>query len=275
MYRLGTLLGSLALTATVAAAGTTTVTFDSGSEGWDGPQGPGGHSFVDGSFGNTAPALRTQFNDFGISFRNETNPAFLGDYTQHGSVDFSIDVYTSTLNFLGLPTPRPFVLELINYDLAPDGYPWISVWVELSWLDESNPGWHTLTASIADPTSATLPDGWFTNLDVTNFELPEGVTFADIISGVDRIHFTTFEPGWFFSSSDYDVSVDNITITTGGGTDPCAADVDGSGAVDVDDLVEVVLSWGACMGCPADVDNDGIVGVDDLVEVILRWGPCE
>jgi hypothetical protein len=65
----------------------------------------------------------------------------------------------------------------------------------------------------------------------------------------------------------------------------CAGDVQGSGAVDVDDLVAVILGWGSCPGCPpaacpADVappgpgGGDCVVNVDDLVVVILNWGDC-
>ncbi|MHC5002256.1 MAG: FG-GAP-like repeat-containing protein [Planctomycetota bacterium] len=55
----------------------------------------------------------------------------------------------------------------------------------------------------------------------------------------------------------------------------CPADVTGDGVVDVDDLVAVILAWGACPappeGCPADLNGDGAVDVDDLVAVILGW----
>jgi hypothetical protein len=70
----------------------------------------------------------------------------------------------------------------------------------------------------------------------------------------------------------------------------CFADIDRSHAVDVDDLIAVILEWGACPTspagfspttrppCPGDVapnvcGNDA-VDVDDLIEVILAWGPC-
>jgi hypothetical protein len=56
---------------------------------------------------------------------------------------------------------------------------------------------------------------------------------------------------------------------------PPTGDVTGDGVVNVDDLVEVILAWGACPvppgPCPADVDGDGLVDVDDLVLVILNW----
>jgi hypothetical protein len=57
---------------------------------------------------------------------------------------------------------------------------------------------------------------------------------------------------------------------------PCPADVDADGAVDVQDLVAVILAWGACAAgpCPADVNGDSDVDVQDLVLVVLSWGPC-
>jgi hypothetical protein len=57
----------------------------------------------------------------------------------------------------------------------------------------------------------------------------------------------------------------------------CPADIDNSGAVDVDDLIAVILGWG-CVNppgpCPADVNASGMVDVDDLIVIILAWGPC-
>ena len=59
---------------------------------------------------------------------------------------------------------------------------------------------------------------------------------------------------------------------------PCLPDVNNSGAVDVDDLIAVVLAWGVCPAppspCPADVNGSGSVDADDLIAVILGWGAC-
>ncbi len=55
----------------------------------------------------------------------------------------------------------------------------------------------------------------------------------------------------------------------------CPADVNGSGAVDFDDLVAVLASWGPCDGCPADIDGDGLVGLDDVLATLSAWGACE
>ena len=55
------------------------------------------------------------------------------------------------------------------------------------------------------------------------------------------------------------------------------ADIDGSGAVDVDDLLAVINGWGACSdpeNCPADIAPEGgddVVDVDDLLAVISNW----
>jgi hypothetical protein len=61
-----------------------------------------------------------------------------------------------------------------------------------------------------------------------------------------------------------------------GGSTVAFGDVNCDGAVDVDDLIEVILAWGACPSppiiCPADVDGSGVVDVDDLIAVVLNWG---
>ncbi|MBT8485808.1 MAG: right-handed parallel beta-helix repeat-containing protein [Phycisphaerae bacterium] len=55
---------------------------------------------------------------------------------------------------------------------------------------------------------------------------------------------------------------------------PCAADIDGNGAVDFGDLLSVLSTWGACGACPEDLDGDGAVGFADLLAVLSVWGPC-
>jgi hypothetical protein len=53
---------------------------------------------------------------------------------------------------------------------------------------------------------------------------------------------------------------------------PCPEDVDGDGIVGVNDVLEIIGSWGDCSGCAADVNGDGNVGVDDVLAVISAWG---
>jgi hypothetical protein len=59
----------------------------------------------------------------------------------------------------------------------------------------------------------------------------------------------------------------------------CAiADATGNGVIDVDDLLTVINSWGACdpppSECNGDVTGNGVVDVDDLLMVVNNWGPC-
>ena len=57
------------------------------------------------------------------------------------------------------------------------------------------------------------------------------------------------------------------------GGSSCTGDIVTDGVVNVDDLVLLLLSWGA-LGGPADLNNDGIVDVDDALGLLLNWGPC-
>ena len=42
-------------------------------------------------------------------------------------------------------------------------------------------------------------------------------------------------------------------------------------AVDFDDLIETLASWGPCVGCPADTDGDDDVDFDDLIALLAAW----
>lgn len=54
-----------------------------------------------------------------------------------------------------------------------------------------------------------------------------------------------------------------------------AADTDGNGRVDFDDLLAVLSTWGPAAACaPADLDVSGAVDLGDLLEVLARWGRC-
>ena len=205
-------------TSTAALAGGMT-TFDNGLEGWVGTQGMGGSSYIDTSDGNPAPCYRTDFSSFaifGITYYNNTNPAFIGDYTATPQVDFTIDTNARVLNFLGMPTPRDLIVELRDYDNPPAGYNYVSVWAYIGYLDEADTGWLNWTASIEDTSALELPTGWYGTgaEDPHTYEptLPPDRTFTSVLAGVDEIAFTTFVPGWFYADSYYDVSVDNIGV---------------------------------------------------------------
>ncbi|USN99782.1 MAG: PEP-CTERM sorting domain-containing protein [Phycisphaeraceae bacterium] len=212
-------LGAVACTAMIANAGTTVVDFENGTEGWEGPQGFGGVSYVDptGGVGGGA-GYRTQFHDFGIAFTNSTNAAFVGDFSPYQGVTFSVDLKVDQIGTF-FPVPRPFMLELRDFDTAQGGYPWSSVFYLFDWVSQDTyADFTTLSVTIDNTTSPVLPSGWggYGSYDPNTFEtmLPDGVTFADILSGVDEIAFSTLLPDYFFTDDDYDMTIDNVTVTT-------------------------------------------------------------
>ena len=56
-----------------------------------------------------------------------------------------------------------------------------------------------------------------------------------------------------------------------GGDTSCPADLDGNGQVEVDDLLQMIASWG---GSQADLNGDGTTDVDDLLIMLGAFGPC-
>jgi formylglycine-generating enzyme required for sulfatase activity len=54
----------------------------------------------------------------------------------------------------------------------------------------------------------------------------------------------------------------------------CAADLNGDGAVNGDDLGALLGAWGGCAGCPADLNADSLVNGDDLGVLLAGWGDC-
>ena len=84
-----------------------------------------------------------------------------------------------------------------------------------------------------------------------------------------------------FSTSDgastgsvVEAGVDAIMIARADceGGNPCSGDLDGNGSVDVDDILNVIASFGAGNG--GDADGDGDTDVDDLLAVVAGFGPC-
>jgi hypothetical protein len=57
--------------------------------------------------------------------------------------------------------------------------------------------------------------------------------------------------------------------------EPCAGDLDNSGAVDIEDLLIVLTSFGCSGGCPVDLNNDGNTTAADVLILLSAFGnPC-
>ncbi len=197
--------------------------FSNGAEGWTGPQGVGGATTIDLVTGTPAPSLRTVFNNFGITFAND-DAAWTGDYTT-SPFSFSVDVDSQVVGGF-FPATRDMVLELRDYDNPPTGFPYVSVFYDLGDISTGSvtptggvagSGFVNLAVTVEDPTQADLPTGWggygAENPVTFEPELPAGRTFANVLAGVDEVALTTLTPGFFFSFNDYNVALDNPTIT--------------------------------------------------------------
>lgn len=221
------MLGKLAMVAGVAAVGSTVcwalptevVTFDKGTQGWSGPGGIGGATTIDVEDGTPAPSLRTVFNDFGVTFRTSENAGFVRDFSSQSlRVEFSIDTKVRDIRFFGQAVSRPWLIELRDFDLGIGGFPWSSVWFKFADISASSHGdWTTFSVVIEDTQAEALPAGWggTGGEDPVTFEptLPAGVSFADVLAGVDEVVFTTLEPGFFFGFTDHDIAIDNISVS--------------------------------------------------------------
>lgn len=260
--------------AAIAAAGMASaqsvVTFDNGPEGWsingwDTPTAEGGN-----------PGARLHWDDFIDNFfvelRNDSNPAFIGDYTARGPVTLSVDVQVNYIRFFGSDVSRDLVLELRDYDNAGN-YPWVSVWTTIGTL-QGGMDWTTLSATIEDPTSEALPPGWGGTGDENEFgepRLPANRSFRDVLASVDQIVFTTATPGYFYGFTNFNYSVDNVSIRP---VESCAADFDGDGFVTgIDFDLYVIAFEGGDMA--ADFDGDGfLTGIDFDLYVAAYEAGC-
>ena len=74
--------------------------------------------------------------------------------------------------------------------------------------------------------------------------------------------------GWGFVNAQ--AAVEAVDIET-----PCDGDFDGSGAVDVNDILSLIAAFGPCQDCDEDLDGNGDVDVNDLLGLISSYGPCE
>lgn len=209
-----TILAGLLCTGAQAVDPTTaaSVDFSQGKQGWDGS----GRTFIDPRIGNGAPALHTVFEDFGITYTNNRD-AFTGDFSAMPSFTFALDVLVNSIRFDGIDVSRQLVVEFRDTDAAVNGFPYSSVWFDLGTIDAlARSGWQHLSVTVADTGALALPPGWggYGAEDAFGSPmLPAGVTFADILKGVDQLAITTLVPGFFYGFTDFDIAIDNISIT--------------------------------------------------------------
>ena len=270
------LAASLACSAhAIQSCDETIVTFSDGPQGWIGTNGSTGSTELEEAGGNPAHHLHTVFTDFGIEFDNNTNAEVFRNLLSHDEVTIEVDLKVEEIDFFGTPATRPWVLEIRDYDDVPAGQLWVSVWYLFEWVGAED-DWRNFSVTITDTTSSELPEGW----GGTGSELPPDYeptlpvdrTFASVLDGADEIAFTTYQPGWAFGFTDFDVRIDNVRIAACY-LSSCPSDLNDDGQVDGEDLTILLGDWGPCPeDCPADINDDGLVDGGDLSIVLGNWG---
>ncbi len=140
-------------------------TFDNGLEGWS----ISGRTTILPTGGNPGANLGPLVTDvFGIDIRNNTNAAFLGNYSQFWQTNgggpgaplrLSIDTKTNSIDFFGSQISRNLIVELRDYTNPPPNYPYVSVWYNLGTIAASLPGWRTFSIDIVNKTARPCPVG--------------------------------------------------------------------------------------------------------------------
>lgn len=213
----GMLLG-LVFTGVQTFAATST---NAGFDGGDSNGFTGNASFL-ANGGNPGGSADFFVQAFGVSLRTggvgePANDDFLGDYSAFSSVTISFDVQVESItNFFGGQIPAAIGVSLIDRDVTGPSGP-SGVFFQMGVISaDANSDWTTLSVTIDDLSSVTLPAGWigFGDEDPNTFEpiLPNGATFASVLSSVDEFQITTFVPGFFFGNSNYDLAIDNIRL---------------------------------------------------------------
>ncbi|MDP7009718.1 MAG: PHP-associated domain-containing protein [Phycisphaerales bacterium] len=138
---------------------------------------------------------------------------------------------------------------------------------------------------------ALIPEGWSNT--VISVRTNESMGYAGdfrtevLVDGVTR--FTIEPSGIPYYSLDYTIPDLNLTTndqfitlrTEKGGLVAMAnpvwlqhtivGDLDGDGAIGINDLLIIIDNWGDCHSCISDLDHDNMVNINDLLELISLW----
>jgi subtilisin-like proprotein convertase family protein len=206
-----------------------------GQWAWGQPTGGGSHNH-DPSSGLTGP------NVYGYNlagdYPNSLSPV---QYLTTGVIDCS-DITDATLKFQRWLGVESATFDHATVDVSNNGTTWTNVFNH--------------TGSALNPTTWTQ-----VSYDISAVADNQPTVYLRWGMGITDTSVTY--PGW---------NIDDVQIW---GVQPiCPTDIDGSGSINIDDLLLVINNWGQGAGSPADVDGSGIVDIDDLLEVINSWGDC-
>ena len=108
----------------------------------------------------------------------------------------------------------------------------------------------------------------------TNCDLSSGTIVDDTGSYQYVIQASDTQIVFACGRSNHCASGQQVTVNVGGGGGggSCAEDIDGSGNVDVNDLLSVLSAFGSAGAAGEDIDGDGLVNVNDLLQLLGAFG---
>jgi hypothetical protein len=179
----------------------------------------------------------------------EEGSAAMGVDTRRGVFDYAASSYGLAIqNDLNadLSGETGIRIDFEDVVLAEEGYVQVSAFVRDSNGVQAESQFEFITT---DGSHSIL-------LEFSAFDAADLINLADLTTVAVDI----------FASGGTSFALERLIAVSG-----AAADVNGDGTVDVQDLVAVIMAWGPCTGCPEDGNGDGQVDVLDLVEVILNY----
>ncbi|MCE7973252.1 MAG: hypothetical protein DYG92_02840 [Leptolyngbya sp. PLA1] len=275
---------ALALAGSAAAQTVHSETFDQTGDyqGWS----VNGQQMIFEGGENLTRYMGVPYLDFwGITLANDTAPELLGDLTRHGGEYLSLELSVRVSrfdNFFGDPMDpslRPLVLQLIDEGNSSDPTDDVSVYFVGEGCPRQGEEWRTRRFSIPLYGHEALPAGWggTGDEDPTTFEprLPPGRTYGSVIRSVDRLQFTTLQPGYFYAPSFWEAGFDSVLVAPA----PCDPDYNLDGNVDQDDvayITNVIAGGPNPFNRDPDFNLDGTANQDDIEALInsVAGGAC-
>lgn len=176
---------------------------------------------------------------------------------------------------IGVTIDASDLIGAIDFDAFADGLMFTDVDYDGPLFSNGWEGWDTTPSSTPNVAGACI----FPQDQVTGFQTL--FTFEIDVPANAKIGSSVVVDFTDVLVTNYQFTQYDVTVVPGGIDivddieNSCPADLDGSGAVDVSDFIQLIINWGTTGDSAADVDNDGIVGVSDLVALFAAWGACE
>jgi hypothetical protein len=213
--------------------------------------------------GPTAPVAVNQIIDVKLRATQEPIASLVG--TSFVAIDCIMQWNPKHLQLVGLSTTGSVPLLSSYFPTAASDYTGIN---EANPPQDGNALYYAL-APLGNPVQVPL-----SGVQVVTFRFRVRTAFQNtsvniapnltVVTPADTVVYDGTVPGL-----DVTGTLSAAVVTQ---TPPCAADLDGDGAVSSSDIAILLNQWGA--GGSADLNGSGAVDAADLASLLSAWGPC-